>query len=132
MPLSSSARGIDPLLEEPTPIDVEPPLELEDEVPPLAVPPLEPLDEPPLVVGLSWNPDDEPPPPVAALAGWLAGWELQALQTLAPTTTNNPIRCERERRFMSSISLTMGKPGLCHVFARRDDCPSPELPNRAS
>lgn len=117
VPLSSSAGVIDPLLEEPTPIDGEPPLE--DEVPPLAVPPLELLDEPLLVVWLSWNPDDEPPPPVAALTGWLVGWELQALQTPAPTTTNRPTRCERARRFMSSISLAMGKPGLCHVFARR-------------
>lgn len=134
VPLSSSTGVIDPLLEEPPPIDVEPPLE--EEAPPLAVPllpvpPLELLDEPPLVVWLSWTPDDEPP--VAALAGWLAGWELQALHTLAPTTTNNATRCERAGRFMSSISLTITKAGSLPIFARRDDCASPRtLANSAS
>ncbi|MGA7123918.1 MAG: hypothetical protein WBY94_27695 [Polyangiaceae bacterium] len=103
LPGPPPAEEIDPLLDESAPAGAAPPLgaEVGADVAPVAGPvlaaPLELLDEPLGTVWTSLLPDDEPPPE-AGLADWLAGWELQALQTLA--TNRSPTRYVGARRFM--------------------------------
>ncbi len=91
------AGVVDPLLEDPPVVDELVP---EDELPPPTAPPFpfpvsppELLDELPPPDGLLSNPDDDPLAD-GLPTDWLAGWELHALQTPAPSTTNRPARCE--------------------------------------
>lgn len=84
-----------PLLDNPPAVDELVP---EDELPPPTSPPLpaappEPLGNPAPDDELFSNPDDNPLAD-GPLTDWPAGWELQAVQTPAPSTTKRPARCE--------------------------------------